>query len=95
VSVYKEWILSWAGFFAGGVITGSLAIYVSQYFLLAFFGNIFAWALFIRKMECPNCGAPVYQTTDYFYRRPRLIRLPVEIRKTKCHVCGWDLTKNP
>ena len=70
-------------------------MYVSQYFLLAFFGNLFAWGLFMRKIECPSCGTPVYHTTDDFYRRPRLFRVPVEIRKTRCHVCGWNLTRNP
>lgn len=94
MTVFTKWYLSWVGFFAGGLAAGLLAMYASQYFSLAFFGNLFAWSIYMRKIECPNCGAPIYQTTDDFYERHRIIRVPVEILKTKCHVCDCDLTKH-
>lgn len=94
MTVSSKWVMSWLGLFAGGMATGLLATYVSPYFALAFFGNLFAWSLYLRRIQCPDCGAPIYQTVDDFYERPRIMRVPVEILKTKCHVCGCDLTKS-
>jgi len=95
MTIFIKWILSWIGFFVGSMVAGLLAMYVSELFELAFFGNLFAWGIYMRQIECPNCGTPIYLTTDDYYQRPRLMRVPVKIFKTKCHVCGWDLTKNP
>ncbi len=93
MTVFAKWVLSWVGLFAGGLVTGLLAMYVSQYFVFLFFLNLLGWVMVIRKIECRNCGTPVYQTVDDYYNRPRMIRVPVEILKRKCHVCGCDLTR--
>ncbi|MES2149610.1 MAG: hypothetical protein V4508_07430 [Pseudomonadota bacterium] len=61
MTVFAKWIWSWAGFFVGGLITGSLAANESSYFILLFFGNLLVWSIIIRKIECPGCGTPVYQ----------------------------------
>ena len=92
MTVFSRWAFGWVALYAGGVATGLLAAYVSPYFLLTFFGNLVVWFLYLRRIQCPNCGVPIYQTTDDFYDRPRIIRVPVKILKTKCHVCERDLT---
>jgi len=94
MTVFSKWLLSWAGFFSCGLVTGLLAMYVSQNFVFLFFGNVLVWTVVLRSIECPDCGTPIFQTADDFYCRPRMVRVPVEIFKKKCHVCGCDLTKN-
>ena len=94
MTVFTKWILSWAGLVVGGIIAGTLAMGVSQYFLLLFFVNLLVWDFVIRRIECRSCGTPIHWTVDDFNDRDRMIRVPVEILKRKCHVCGCDLMKN-
>lgn len=94
MTVFGKWIACWAGFFAGGVITGMLAMDRPLIFSVPFFLNLVVWTLIARSITCDQCGTPVYQTEDDYYRRPRMFRVPVRILKRTCHTCGCDLSKH-
>ena len=94
MTIYMKWVLGWMGFYAGFMITTILAMDVSQYFLIAGLANFLGWQHYLRNMVCPNCATPIHQTSDDFYQRPRILRTPVGIFKSKCHVCRVDLTKS-
>jgi hypothetical protein len=57
--------------------------------------NVVAWAYVIRRISCPNCGTPLFLTAEDYNQTPTFLRRFPSIRKETCHVCGWDLAKNP
>jgi len=83
---------AWASIVVAGVCFGLGAMYLSAWFVVPFFANVFCAHLILQRIVCPSCGAPLT------FEGKRLVgRLGVPsawMRKT-CAACGWDLAKAP
>lgn len=84
--------LAWAAFMLAGLCFGLAGMYISNWFVIPFFANVFGGGFMLNRIVCPNCGAPLT------YEGPRWIdrvAAPSAWWRKNCAACGWDLSKNP
>ena len=83
---------AWAGIMVAGFCFGLGAMYLSAWFVVPFFVNVFGAHLILERIECPNCGAPLTFDGKRFVDR---IGAPSTWMRKTCAACGWDLAKDP
>jgi len=87
---YKKNLWAWAVFMALAFSMGLGGMYLSNWFIVPFFGVVLSAHIFFNRITCPNCGTPVTYVDD----KPMPgFRVYKTFFRTKCPVCGWDLNK--
>lgn len=89
MTAYKKNLLAWLCIMVSALSMGLASMYVSNWFLIPFFGIIYTCRFYLQRISCPNCGTPVtYQGTFGGFR------IQGGFIRRKCQQCGWDLDKN-
>lgn len=83
---------AWAVIMLTGFCLVLAAMYLSAWFVVPLFAIAFGAHLILRRIVCPNCGAPL--TFEGNRLVDRFAPPSGWMRKT-CAACGWDLAKTP
>jgi hypothetical protein len=91
MTAYQRNVRAWVIIMSVALSIGLLALYVSNWFILPFFGwTLIVPHLLLKGIDCPKCGTPVtYQGTFFDFR------IKGGFIRRKCQQCGWDLRKQP
>ena len=84
--------LAWACIMITGLALGGAALYLSTWFIVPFFANVFTGHIWLNRITCPNCATPLT-----YEGRSLLARMapPSAWSRKECAACGWDLRRNP
>ena len=83
---------AWAGILVASLCFGLGAMYLSAWFVVPFFVNVFGAHLILRGIVCPNCGASLTFEGQGLVDR---LGVPSAWTRKNCAACGWDLAKIP
>ncbi|MBR7779074.1 hypothetical protein [Undibacterium rugosum] len=89
MTAYKKFLLTWLVIMVIGFLIIFSFLYVSDQFVLPFLLFIFISQIFLSKIICPNCGAPVT-----YQGKIAGTRIYGGFLHRKCRACEWDLNKD-
>jgi hypothetical protein len=85
LETYQRYFLA---FMAMGFFFGGCSLYVSEYFVIPFFANVFLCGWLLHRPACPKCHTSLAPA-----RGVSLRAVLASYRATTCRQCGATLSK--
>ena len=85
LATYRGYFIA---FMVTGFVLGGLLMYVSGYFVVPFFANVFLWGWLARKLRCPKCQTPLAPAPGASLRA-----VLTSYRSVTCRQCGSTLSE--
>jgi len=88
MTAYRKNLCAWAFVIGVGLTLGFSLLYISQWFIIPFGILVFGSHRIFERIECPNCGFPVYRRDEAVQLR---LPSPADLFRRNCGRCGFDL----
>jgi hypothetical protein len=89
MTAYRRNQVVWTCIMMVSLTMGLLALYVSTWFLVPFFGMVFVIPYVLAGIVCPKCGTAVTYQGTFFG-----VRVKGGFIRKQCQQCGWNLNTN-